>query len=320
MNPRKNDISKKEQKLGQMVWGLFRLDLDLIGKVALKLVDRLWQNKPIRPQRVPKPHPELPKAPFLPLRPRQRGDLLLFVPRSLESLLIDHLTGSYGYSHLAVDCGENDITGKPVMIESTTGEVVQKKYQDEYGPRRFVRIPLRRAGVAPDAFCDCVASKLGEAYDDLEAITWGDIDDPAKQVCSDLAAVCLPNDMREDIAKQAREGKLRRFSVSVHSRPSDHNLREFISPNGFAEYFGAPRGKDVKQPDQMVLPKIAGETQPASGKGRFSWLIVLLITAGGLVWLLRHKPRPQVIHRRSGRLGPTSLPSYWRPATEKPGL
>lgn len=302
MEQKNKTIPRRERKATQMIWCLFRADLDWIGKLIMSLIHRAWWNKPVTPQRAPKPHPDHPQEPYQTTRAKQRGDLLIFVPRSLESLLIDHLTGTYGYSHLAVDCGEVDATGKPVMIESTTGEVVQRKYQDEYGARHFVRIPLSQTGVDPEAFCACVESKLGQPYDDLEALTWGDIDDPAKQVCSDLAAVCLPDAVREEIARQARERKLRRRSVSVHSRPSDHNLREFISPNGFAQYFGAPPGKAVHQPDQPVMPRIMGqgEAQPILRRAGVSWPVVLIIAgvcggaAMGIAWLMRHRAAPEI--------------------------
>lgn len=292
MKQKKQRMTKPEHKLTKIIWGLFHRNLDLIGGGILNALRLAWRNRPVDGQKVPKPHPDLPTSPYQPARPRQRGDLLVFVPRSLESLLIDHLTGTYGYSHLAVDCGENDATGKAVMIETTTGEVVQKKYQDEYGPRHYARIPLADVGVNIDAFCKRAESKLGEPYDDLEALTWGDIDDPAKQVCSDLATVGLSDEMREDIAMQARNGKLRPRSVSVHSQPTDPDVREFISPNGFAQYFGAPPGKDLTQPDQLIVPHIVG-TADRKAKSRWPRLLIpLLITAAGILWqLTMHKPR-----------------------------
>jgi hypothetical protein len=38
----------------------------------------------------------------------QVGSLLIFVPRDVLGTLINKLTGNYGYSHLAIDCGEID--------------------------------------------------------------------------------------------------------------------------------------------------------------------------------------------------------------------
>ncbi len=110
------------------------------------------------------------------------------------------------------------------------------------------------------------------------------MDDPARQICSDLAAVCLPEEMRRDIARKRRLGILRRGSVSVHSKPSQHDLREFISPNGFAEYFGAPRGKEVHAPDQLVEPRVIGISLVPVIR-RYPCRIGVLLTAITAFWL-----------------------------------
>jgi len=92
------------------------------------------------------------------------------------------------------------------MTESMPNTRVHRSFQDEYGPRPFLRIPinawLARFGMTPVEFRACVQNKLGEAYDVVEVLTWGRIHDPVRQVCSDLAAVCLPEGMREEIVKQ----------------------------------------------------------------------------------------------------------------------
>lgn len=193
----------------------------------------------------------------LPTGPLKQGgkvgqcSLLIFVPRNAISALINDMTGGYGYSHLAVDCGEIDIpSGKRVMIESTVGLGVHHSFQDEYGERKFVRIPLEKAGVNIGEFCDCIRSKLGEKYDDEEALTLGILHNPAKQICSDLATVCLPEAICADIAHYHRSGFLHFLSaVHLYGR-SNKTLHLFVSPNGFAEYFGAPRGEQINGPDQ----------------------------------------------------------------------
>src|ERR1700690_2806203 len=64
----------------------------------------------------------LPKGPLGQAGKARQCSLLIFTPRSAISTLIDDMTGGYGYSHLAVDCGEVDIpSGKRVMVESTVG-------------------------------------------------------------------------------------------------------------------------------------------------------------------------------------------------------
>ena len=190
-----------------------------------------------------------------PLRQGDEGrqcSLLIFVPRNAVSALINDLTGGYGYSHLAVDCGEIDIpTGKRVMVEATFGHGVHNSFQDEYGGRKFVRIPLKNAGVDEDEFCNCIRSKLGEKFDYEEALTIGLIHNPAKQICSDIATVCLPEAIRTDIASYHRAGFLHSLSAL---RLPDETSRLFVTPNGFAEYFGAPKGDQLKGPDQLSEP------------------------------------------------------------------
>ena len=196
-----------------------------------------------------------PNGPFRPSGEGHEGDLLIFVPRNVKSRVIDRMTGGYGYSHLAIDCGEIDQpTGRHVMIEVTMSDVVHYAYQDEYGERPFVRIPLKKTGVNVQQFCECVRSRLGEKYGNLEVLTLGILDNPAKQICSDLATNCLPEEMRKEFVQCHRAAVIHPLSAVVDKK-SDSTLRLFISPNGFVEYFGGPRGKDLERPDQLVEPQ-----------------------------------------------------------------
>jgi hypothetical protein len=202
----------------------------------------------------PAPDSTRPTGPFRPFEDGHEGDLLIFVPRNKISRLIDRMTGSYGYSHLAIDCGEIDQpTGRRVMIEATMSDVVHNAYQDEYGERHFVRIPLERTGVNVKQFCECIHSRLGEKYGNLEALTLGIFDNPARQICSDLATNCLPEGMRQELVRCHRAVVIHPLSAVLHER-SATRLRLFVSPNGFAEYFGAPRGTDLDGPDEQVEP------------------------------------------------------------------
>ena len=195
-----------------------------------------------------------PNGPFRPSGEGHEGDLLIFVPRNTISRVIDRMTGGYGYSHLAIDCGEIDQpTSRHVMIEATMSDVVHYAYQDEYGERPFVRIPLKKTGVNVGQFCECVHSRLGEKYGDMEVLTLGILDNPARQICSDLATNCLPEEMRKEFVSCHRATVIHPLSVVLHEK-SATALRLFISPNGFVEYFGAPRGKDLEGPDQLVEP------------------------------------------------------------------
>src|SRR4029079_687224 len=148
------------------------------------------------------------------------------------------LTGRYGYSHLAIDCSEVDEpTGRPVMIEVTMGSGVHYAFQDEYGARPFARVPLWKTGVDVNEFCECVQARVGEKFDDLEAITLGILDNPARQICSDLATVCLPETMREEIARLHRQAVIHPLSA-VKNEKDGTRFRLFMSPNGFAEFLG----------------------------------------------------------------------------------
>ena len=184
----------------------------------------------------------------------QEGDLLLFVPRNEIGRTISSLTGRYGYSHLAIDPGEIDErTGRRVMIEATVGHGVHYAFQNEYGERPFARVPLWKTGLDVRGFCQCVRARVGEKFDDLEAITLGILDNPARQICSDLATVCLPEDMRAEIARCHRQAVIHPLAAVRDEKPGS-GMRLFMSPNGFAEFLGIPKGKEIERPDQLVEP------------------------------------------------------------------
>ena len=205
---------------------------------------------------------------------------MLRVPRRIDSYLIDDLTGGYGYSHSTIDTGEIDVpTRKPVMAEITIGQTVTRSFQDEYGARAFVRVPLAEAGVNVREFIECVKSKMGEQYDGLGAITLGEIREPAKEVCSQLAADCLPQSTLRQIADAKRLGLLHQRSVSVHSKRNAKKTRAFISPNGFAEYYGMPRGREVSERDtRSALRPVQGSRSGVAGGAarRHGWKVAAL--------------------------------------------
>ncbi len=205
--------------------------------------------------REPAQKESLPTGPLKQEGEGRQCSLLIFVPRNAISALINDMTGGYGYSHLAVDCGEIDIpSGKRVMVESTFGHGVHNSFQDEYGERKFVRIPLEKTGVNADEFYDCIHSKLGEKFDYEEVLTIGIIHNPVKQICSDLATVCLPDAIYTDIARCHEAGFLHVLSAARLPSGPNKTSHLFITPNGFAEYFGAPRGEQLNGPDQLSEP------------------------------------------------------------------
>jgi len=198
----------------------------------------------------------MPAGPFRAATGKSEMALLLFVPRNEIGRTINDLTGRYGYSHLAVDCGEIDVpTGRRVMIEATVGPGVHYAFQEEYGKRPFVRIPLLNTGMDEQQFCECVHLKVGEQFDNLEVVTLGILDNPARQICSDVVTVCLPEEMREKIAC-SHKGKVLHPLSAVRDEMHGTEIRLFISPNGFAEFFGAPRGNELKELGQLAEPQI----------------------------------------------------------------
>ena len=197
-----------------------------------------------------------PTGPFTEPDAGREGDVLLFVPRNEISRTIDRVTGGYGYSHMAIDCGERDEpTGRPVMVEATVGSGVHYSFQDVYGKRAFVRLPLREIGVDEKRFCECVRSKVGEKFDDIEAISLGLLDNPARQICSDLATVCLPDELHDEIARCHKRAVIHPLAAAQRGA-SDPSFRLFLSPNGFAEFLGAPRGGSLAAPEQRAVPHV----------------------------------------------------------------
>lgn len=222
---------------------------------------------------------KLPAGPFQMTEEARAGDVLLFVPRNEVSRTINNLTGKYGYSHMAIDCGEVDKpSGRRVMIEATVHAGVHYAFQDEYGKRPFVRLPLRKAGVDVQTFCECIHAKVGEKFDDLEAITVGILDNPARQICSDLATVCLPEEMREEIARYHRKAVIHPLSAVKDEQPGP-GFRLFMSPNGFAEFLGAPLGKELAGPDQLAEPHLQASQRDSLSWRFWNWSDSLITSA-----------------------------------------
>lgn len=291
----KNGVIKGEHKLIGLITFLIESDLKWISRPLLKILRLKWRDRPIQPEHSPKEVTPLPTGPFMTSRLKQLGDLLLWAPRQIDSYLIDDLTGGYGYSHATIDTGEIDIpTSKPVMLEITVGQMVTRKFQDEYEQRAFVRLPISKTGVNVEQFVACVKSKMGEQYDTWDALTLGEIEDPAKEVCSGLAADCLPEKERKRIAWAKRLGLLRRASVSVHSIPGALKTKEFISPNGFAEYYGAPQGRKISGPDITVQPQpveISMQSVVAAAVRHQGWKLAAGVFASALLVFILKRTR-----------------------------
>src|SRR5512138_1521944 len=142
--------SAPDWQRGLALYGMLltRSQMAWVGGGLMKLLRLVWHDRQIRAEHATTRGGLSPTGPFKTTRLNQTGDLLLWVPRGIDSYLIDELTGGYGYSHATVDTGEIDLpTGKPVMAEITVGQTVRHKFQDQYGRRPYVRVPLRGAGV-----------------------------------------------------------------------------------------------------------------------------------------------------------------------------
>jgi hypothetical protein len=104
-----------------------------------------------------------------------------------------------------------------------------------------------------EAFCACVHARVGERFDNLEVITLGVLDNPARQICSDVATVCLPEELCRRIIRCHDGMVLHPLSVARYEMLDARN-RLFVSPNGYAEFFDIPHGRNIRQPDQHVEP------------------------------------------------------------------
>lgn len=290
----RNYGTQREQAFAGLSTQLLRSDLAWAGRAMMRVLRLAWRDRPVKTEHATTADTPVPSGPFRLARPRRAGDLLIWVPRRMDSYLIDDLTGGYGYSHTTIDTGEIDEpTGRPVMAEITVGQTVTRKFIDEYGSRPYVRIPLARTGLDVMQFMKCVQSKMGERYDTLDVLTLGKIADPAKEVCSGLVADCLPEHDLRGIARARRLGLLARRSVSVHSRLDAPRMRVFVSPNGFAQYFRAPKGRKITQPDTIVEPKpVGGSVSIMAGTvaRRHGWkLAALLVGLMALALVVRRR-------------------------------
>jgi hypothetical protein len=82
-----------------------------------------------------------------------------------------------------------------------------------------------------------------------------------------LTWLSLPETVLADIARYHQAGFLHSHAaMRLHDASNEHQpARLFVTPNGFAEYFGAPRGEKLSGPDhlsQPVLPAERGAHKP----------------------------------------------------------
>ena len=102
------------------LFGILRvLRVTALYHLLLGLVRKGMEDTPIDTRAGTAEDPVKPSGPFI-VASRHPPALLLYVPRNLKSGLIDDVTGTYGYSHVAIDCCEIDQpTGRRVMRTRT---------------------------------------------------------------------------------------------------------------------------------------------------------------------------------------------------------
>lgn len=140
------------------------------------------------------------------------GDIIVFAADSAIGHAIDQATCGHGYSHVGLICG-NDI------IEATGDGVIEHPFSNVSSrEHKAVRLDLTANQISD--LCECVRSKIGSDYDYLEAMTFGTIDNPGKEICTMLIMHCLD------------EIGIDRDALG---------LSGFVSPNDIARAFGLPR-------------------------------------------------------------------------------
>jgi len=75
----------------------------------------------------------------------------------------------------------------------------------------------------------------------------------------------------------------------VHSRSNAPKTKVFISPNGFAQYYGAPKGHKLHETDFLVEPRPV-DTSMKGVVRKHGWKAALALAAAGALtagtWLL----------------------------------
>lgn len=140
------------------------------------------------------------------------GDIVLFAADSAAGHVIDHATCGYGYSHAGLVCNSR-------LIDATS-EGIEDNPLDQALNREHSIIRLDLTDSQVEALCNCVRSKNPSDFDYIEAVTFGTIDSPGKEMCTMLIMHCL-DEIGVDRAELGLAG--------------------FVSPNDIARTYGAPR-------------------------------------------------------------------------------
>ncbi len=153
---------------------------------------------------------------WVPDEPTRDCDIRLYEADGVIGEVINYATCGYGYSHSALVCGDE-------MIHATADGVVSSP-TDYYADRKFAVVRLGLTSEQCGQLCACVEAKKGADYDHLEAVTFGTVDDPGREICTMLIMNCLDE-----------------IGVDRDS----FGLGGFVSPNDIARRMGAPNANNL---------------------------------------------------------------------------
>ena len=205
---------------------------DVVGTISAASLRSVAQRVLLSP-----PPPASARASLDDVVPDVREPALLFQEADTPlSVIVDLFTGLRGYGHLAIDGGENDSQGRPVIIEAVQQGVKRTAIAD-YAKHTLYRVPLSEF-VGADAtahrrFVEIVRSKLGQRYDHGDIILGIDRD-PESQICSGLAFEAFPEPVKVDVL---RAMKAHDPLLDIDEPPKTYP-HPTISPNDLARFIG----------------------------------------------------------------------------------
>lgn len=183
----------------------------LLG-VSATVVTALAVGNTLRARPVDQPTPEGYAASCAP-------GLVFFAPASDAGRAIDVATGSYGFSHVAVQGCEVGPDGEALLVDCQVGRGVHRASEETYGDRPRGRLLL--TGPAAAELYGCARAKVGADFAPFR--------DSGAYLCGKLALECLPAELQERVRAQSR-----------YAGPAG-----MVSPNQVAAAFGVRPGAVV---------------------------------------------------------------------------